>query len=324
MEPEPDSVPSSVKLIIQIPCFNEEATLPATLRDLPGSIEGIDCIETLVIDDGSTDRTSEVAREHGVNHIVRLTKNRGLAKAFMFGIDHALKAGADIVVNTDADNQYCGEDIASLVRPILEGKAEVVIGNRQVETIRHFSPLKKFLQKSGSWVVRQLSGTNIPDATSGFRAYSREAALQIHVVSDYTYTLETIISAGKKNLAIDHVPVRTNPKLRESRLIPNLRTYLQQSLVTLIKVYSMYKPLKVFTLVGGTSFLAGFAIGLRYLFYFFQGQSQGHVQSLILSAILVILGVQVMMMGIAAELIAINRQLLEDIQLRIKKKDPES
>ncbi|PIQ96746.1 MAG: glycosyl transferase [Nitrospinae bacterium CG11_big_fil_rev_8_21_14_0_20_56_8] len=199
MEPEPDSVPSSVKLIIQIPCFNEEATLPATLRDLPGSIEGIDCIETLVIDDGSTDRTSEVAREHGVNHIVRLTKNRGLAKAFMFGIDHALKAGADIVVNTDADNQYCGEDIASLVRPILEGKAEVVIGNRQVETIRHFSPLKKFLQKSGSWVVRQLSGTNIPDATSGFRAYSREAALQIHVVSDYTYTLETIISAGKKN-----------------------------------------------------------------------------------------------------------------------------
>lgn len=308
-----------MKLIIQIPCLNEEKTLPVTLNDLPRKIEGIDSIETLIIDDGSQDKTVEVARDHNVSHILQLTNNKGLAKAFSYGINHSLKLGADIIVNTDADNQYYGGDIAKLIQPILDGKADIVIGDRQVETIKHFSPIKVFLQKFGSWVVRQVSGTNIPDATSGFRAYSREAALQLNVVSDFTYTVETIISAGKKNLAIDHVPIRTNPKLRESRLFPNIRAYLQRSIITILKVYSMYKPLKVFTLVGGTSFLIGFAIGCRYLYFFFTGQTAGHIQSLILSAILLIVGFQIIMMGIAAELISINRQLLEDIQQRTKK-----
>lgn len=310
-----------MKLIIQIPCLNEEKTLPETIRALPRHIEGIDSIETLIIDDGSTDRTAEVARELHVDHVLKLGSNKGLAKAFICGINQALKLGADIIVNTDADNQYHADDIEKLIQPILQETAEIVIGNRQVETIRHFSPVKIFLQKFGSWVVRQLSGTNVPDATSGFRAYSREAALQLNVVSDFTYTVETIISAGKKNLSITHVPVRTNPKLRESRLFPNIRTYLQRSLVTILKVYCMYKPLKVFTLVGGLPFLAGFVIGCRYLYFFFQGQTAGHIQSLILSAILLIVGFQIIMMGIAAEMISINRQLLEDIQVRIKKKE---
>ncbi len=313
-----------MKLIIQIPCLNEEDTLPDTLRDLPRHIEGIDVIETLIIDDGSSDRTVEVARRCRVDHILRFTSNKGLAKAFNYGINHALKLGADIIVNTDADNQYHAGDIPALIRPILEGRADLVIGDRRVETILHFSPLKIWLQKFGSWVVRQLSGTQVPDATSGFRAYSRQAALELNVVSDFTYTVETIISAGKKNLAIAHVPVRTNRKLRESRLFPSIRVYLLRTLVTLIKVYSMYKPLKVFTLAGGASFLTGFAIGCRYLFFFFQGRTEGHVQSLILSAILLIVGFQIIMMGIAAELIAINRQLLEDIQVRIKKTELES
>jgi glycosyltransferase involved in cell wall biosynthesis len=313
-----------VKLIIQIPCLNEEETLTATLIDLPREIEGIDVIETLIIDDGSTDKTLEVARQQGVDHILQLTNNKGLAKAFIYGINHALKLGADIIVNTDADNQYCAQDIPELIRPILEGKADLVIGNRQVETIRHFSPVKILLQKFGSWVVRQLSGTQVPDATSGFRAYSKEAALQLNVISDFTYTVETIISAGKKNLAIAHVPVRTNKKTRESRLFPNIRTYLQRTLITIIKVYSMYKPLKVFTMAGGATFITGFAIGCRYLFFFFQGRTEGHIQSLILSAILLIVGFQIIMMGIAAELISVNRQLLEDIQVRIKKGELES
>jgi glycosyltransferase involved in cell wall biosynthesis len=304
--------------------LNEEETLPATLNDLPREIEGIDVIETLIIDDGSTDKTVEVARQQGVDHILQLTNNKGLAKAFIYGINHALKLGADIIVNTDADNQYCAADIPELIRPILEGKADLVIGNRQVETIRHFSPLKILLQKFGSWVVRQLSGTQVPDATSGFRAYSKEAALQLNVISDFTYTVETIISAGKKNLAIAHVPVRTNKQTRDSRLFPNIRTYLQRTLITIIKVYSMYKPLKVFTIAGGATFITGFAIGCRYLFFFIQGRTEGHIQSLILSAILLIVGFQIIMMGIAAELISVNRQLLEDIQVRIKKGELES
>ncbi len=213
-----------MKLIVQIPCLNEEETLPITLKGIPKEIEGIDSIETLVIDVGSSDRTVEVARQHGVNHILKFTNNKGLAKAFIFGINQALKLGADIIVNTDADNQYDGSDIPKLIRPILEGDGDIVIGDRQVETIAHFSSLKIFLQKFGSWVVRQISGTQIPDATSGFRAYSREAALQLNVVSEFTYTIETIISAGKKNLAITHVPIKTNTKLRESRLFPNIRT----------------------------------------------------------------------------------------------------
>ena len=308
-----------VKLIIQIPCLNEEHTLPKTLEDLPKQIEGIDCIEILVIDDGSRDKTVEVAKSLGVHHVLQFTNNKGLAKAFISGIDQSLKLGADIIVNTDADNQYFGGDIVKLIQPILKKDADIVVGDRQVETIRHFSPIKIFLQKFGSWVVRQLSGTEIPDATSGFRAYSRDAALQLNVVSDFTYTIETIISAGKKNLAIAHVPVKTNTKLRESRLFPSIRVYLQRSLVTMLKVYSMYRPLRLFTLAGGTTFLLGFAIGCRYLFFFFMGQTEGHIQSLILSAILLIVGFQIIMMGIAAELISVNRQLLEDIQVRIKK-----
>jgi len=308
-----------VKLIIQIPCLNEEHTLPKTLEDLPKQIEGIDSIEILIIDDGSTDKTVEVAKSLGVHHVLQFTNNKGLAKAFISGINQSLKLGADIIVNTDGDNQYFGGDIAKLIQPILKKDADIVVGNRQVETIRHFSPIKIFLQKFGSWVVRQLSGTEIPDATSGFRAYSRDAALQLNVVSDFTYTIETIISAGKKNLAIAHVPVKTNTKLRESRLFPSIRVYLQRSLVTMLKVYSMYRPLRLFTLAGGTTFLLGFAVGCRYLFFFFMGQTEGHIQSLILSAILLIVGFQIIMMGISAELISVNRQLLEDIQVRIKK-----
>ena len=310
-----------MKLIIQIPCLNEEETLPDTLRDLPKSLNGIDTIEVLIIDDGSTDRTKEVAKKNGVNHVLSLTNNKGLAKAFMFGMNHALKLGADIIVNTDADNQYFGGDIVKLIQPILNKKADIVIGNRQVETIRHFSPLKIFLQKLGSWTVRQLSGTTIPDATSGFRAYSREAALQMNVISDFTYTVETIISAGKKNIAIAHTPIRTNKKLRESRLFSSIHVYLRRTLVTMLKVYSMYQPLKLFTIAGGTTFLIGFVVGCRYLFFFFQGQTEGHIQSLIFSAIMLIVGFQIIMMGISAELISVNRQLLEDIQLRIKKKE---
>ena len=313
-----------MKLIIQIPCLNEEQTLPETLKDLPKSLNGIDEIEILIIDDGSTDRTVQTAKEHGVHHVLSLTNNKGLAKAFIFGIGHSLKLGADIIVNTDADNQYFGGDIEKLVQPILDKRADIVIGNRQVETIKHFSPIKILLQKLGSWTVRRLSGTTIPDATSGFRAYSKEAALQMNVISDFTYTVETIISAGNKNLAIEHTPVRTNKKLRESRLFPSIQVYLRRTLVTMLKVYSMYRPLKLFTIAGGTIFLVGFAIGCRYLFFFFQGQTEGHIQSLILSAITLIVGFQIIMMGIAAELIAVNRQLLEDIQLRIKKKEVES
>jgi len=313
-----------MKLIIQIPCLNEEQTLPETLKDLPRSLNGIDDIEVLIIDDGSTDRTVEFAKEHGAHHVLKLTNNKGLAKAFIFGISHSLKLGADIIVNTDADNQYFGGDIEKLIRPILDKRADIVIGNRQVETISHFSPIKILLQKLGSWTVRQLSGTTIPDATSGFRAYSKEAALQMNVISDFTYTVETIISAGNKNLAIEHTPVRTNKKTRESRLFPSIQVYLRRTLVTMLKVYSMYRPLKLFTIAGGTIFLIGFTIGCRYLFFFFQGQTEGHIQSLILSAITLIVGFQIIMMGIAAELIAINRQLLEDIQLRVKKKEVES
>jgi len=313
-----------VKLIIQIPCLNEEHTLPKTLEDLPKKIEGIDSIEILIIDDGSTDKTVEVAKKWGVHHVLQFTNNKGLAKAFISGINQSLKLGADIIVNTDADNQYFGGDIVKLIQPILTKASDIVVGDRQVETIRHFSPVKIFLQKFGSWVVRQLSGTEVPDATSGFRAYSRDAALQLNVVSDFTYTVETIISAGKKNLAIAHVPVKTNTKLRESRLFPSIRVYIQRSLVTMLKVYSMYRPLRLFTIAGGSTFLLGFAIGCRYLFFFFMGQTEGHIQSLILSAILLIVGFQIIMMGIAAELISVNRQLLEDIQIRIKNSDVSS
>jgi glycosyltransferase involved in cell wall biosynthesis len=313
-----------VKLIIQIPCLNEEETLPLTLRELPKKIDGIDVIEILIVDDGSTDRTVEIAKQHQVDHILQLGSNKGLAKAFVAGLNRALELGADIIVNTDADNQYNANDIPKLIQPILDQRADMVIGNRRVETIKHFSPWKIFLQKCGSWFVRQISGTQVPDATCGFRAWSRSAAMQVNVVSDFTYTIETLISAGNNNLALEYVDIRVNDKLRESRLFPSIASYLQRTLVTIIKIYSMYKPLKVFAIAGGITFMMGFGIGCRYLYFFFQGMTEGHVQSLILSAILLIVGFQIIMMGIVADLIAINRQLLEDIQVRVKKRDMDS
>ncbi|MDZ7291266.1 MAG: glycosyltransferase family 2 protein [candidate division KSB1 bacterium] len=309
-----------MKLIIQIPCLNEEKTLPLTLRDLPQQLEGIDEIETLVIDDGSTDGTVEVARQLGVNHIVRLTNRKGLAEAFMTGLDASLKLGADIIVNTDGDNQYRGSDIARLIRPILDGKADMVVGDRQVDRVVYFSPIKKKLQKLGSWVVRHVSETDVPDATSGFRAYSREAALRLNIISRFTYTLETIIQAGKKNIALGHIKVATNPKLRESRLFRSIPSYLKRSIATILRIYMMYEPLKTFITIGSIIFSAGFLISVRFLwYYFFVDGGKGHIQSLILSAVLMLIGFQVGLIGLVADLIAGNRTLIEDCLYRVKK-----
>lgn len=308
-----------MKLIIQIPCLNEEQTLPQTLADLPRYIDGVSEIEYLVIDDGSTDRTVEVARTNGVHHIVRLTNRKGLAEAFMAGLDACLKLGADIIVNTDGDNQYRGADIEKLVRPILERKADMVVGDRQVENIAHFSPLKKRLQKIGSWVVRHVSETNVPDATSGFRAYSREAALRMNVISRFTYTLETIIQAGKKNIALSHVRINTNGKLRESRLFSSMPAYIKRSVSTIFRIYAMYEPLKMFAISGTIIFTPGAVLALRFLYFFFTGDGNGHIQSLILSAVLMIVGFQITMIGLVADLIGGNRRLIEDSLYRIKK-----
>ncbi len=308
-----------MKLIIQIPCFNEEKTLPVTMRDIPKRIDGIDEIEVLIIDDGSTDRTVEVARNLGVHHIVRLTKNKGLAEAFMAGINAALSLGADIIVNTDADNQYAGSDIARLVKPILEGKADIVIGNRQIDKIGHFSTAKKLLQKLGSWVVRQVSNTDIPDTTSGFRAMNREAALRLNVLSRFTYTLETIIQAGKKNLAVTHIPVHTNEKLRESRLFSSIPTYIKRSIGTIFRIYTIYEPLKMFMIIGGTIFSLGLFISFRFLYFYLTGHVSGHIQSLLLATVLFIIGFQTMVMGLMADLIGSNRSLIENTLYRVKK-----
>lgn len=308
-----------MKLIIQIPCLNEEQTLPQTLADLPRYIDGVSEIEYLVIDDGSTDRTVEVARTNGVHHIVRLTNRKGLAEAFMAGLDACLKLGADIIVNTDGDNQYRGADIEKLVRPILDRKADMVVGDRQVESIAHFSPLKKRLQKIGSWVVRHVSETNVPDATSGFRAYSREAAMRMNVISRFTYTLETIIQAGKKNIALSHVRINTNGKLRESRLFSSMPAYIKRSVSTIFRIYAMYEPLKMFAISGTIIFTPGAVLALRFLYFFFTGDGNGHIQSLILSAVLMIVGFQITMIGLVADLIGGNRRLIEDSLYRIKK-----
>src|SRR3954463_10604505 len=271
-----------MKLIIQIPCFNEEATLPATLADLPREIEGIETVEWLIIDDGSTDPTVEVARDNGVDHVVRLTNTKALAAGFQAGLDASLKLGADIIVNTDADNQYFGGDIPKLVAPILAGEADMVIGNRQTDTIEHFSPLKKRLQRLGSAVVRRASGTDVPDTTSGFRAYNREAALQMDVVSKFPYTLETIIQAGKMVVAGDHVPIRTNEKTRESRLFPSMASYVRRNTLSIFRVYTMYEPLRVFTAAAAAVALVGVFIWARFIYFFIAGQGHGHIQSLIL------------------------------------------
>jgi glycosyltransferase involved in cell wall biosynthesis len=308
-----------VKLIIQIPCYNERETIAETLRDLPRQIPGVDLIETLIIDDGSTDGTAEFARELGVNHIVRFNQNRGLAKGFMAGIDACLRLGADIIVNTDADNQYCAEDIPKLIQPILDGEADMVVGDRQVDTVEHFSAAKKQLQKIGSWVMRLASDTRVPDATSGFRAIGREAALRMFVTNDFTYTLETLIQAGHAHLAVSAVPIRTNPKTRDSRLFKSIGQYLRRSAGTIIRIYTMYRPLKTFLYLATLLFTGGFVLGARFLYYHLTEDHTGHVQSLILAAIFLIAAFVVLLGGLLADLVSANRKLLEDALLRLRR-----
>ncbi|MGE0704000.1 MAG: glycosyltransferase family 2 protein [Vicinamibacterales bacterium] len=306
------------KLIVQIPCLNEAETLPAAIADIPRSIPGVDEVEILVIDDGSTDDTVRVARECGADHIVSLRRRQGLAAAFTIGIDTCVKLGADLIVNTDGDNQYAGQDIPTLVGPLLRGEADIVIGDRNVQTIAEMSWSKKLLQRLGSWIVRQVSNTRVPDTTSGFRAYSRAAALRMTIVSEFSYTLESIIQAGRKRIAIAHVPVRTNPRTRPSRLFHNVWHYLKQSGSTIVRIYTMYEPLKVFTTIGLVTFAVGFAISVRFLYYYFTGFGDGHLQSLVLSAVLLIVGFQVMLMGLVADVISANRKLIEDVLYRIR------
>jgi len=310
---------SRIKLIIQIPCFNEELTLPETIGDLPDKIEGIDSIETLIIDDGSTDRTIEVAKELGVNHIIRNTNNRGLAKSFRKGLDACLGLGADIIVNTDGDNQYAGGDIPKLVQPIVDGKAEIVIGDRQTHKIKQFSAFKKFLQKLGSRVVRQLSGTDVPDVVSGFRAISRDAALKLNIISPYSYTIEMVIQAGKKNMAIAHVPVSINPKTRESRLFKSIPSFVGRQLSSMIRMYAMYEPLRVFFYIGLIISIIGALPVIRFLYFYFTGDGSGHLQSLVLGGVLLIIGFITFMIGLVADLISFNRQLTEITLEKIRK-----
>jgi glycosyltransferase involved in cell wall biosynthesis len=309
-----------MKLIIQIPCFNEEDQLPATLADLPREVPGVAVVEWLVIDDGSTDRTVEVAREHGVDHIVRLTNNKGLAAAFQAGLDACLKLGADVVVNTDADNQYSAEDIPKLVAPILRGEADLVVGDREVGQIEHFSRVKKRLQHLGSAVVRRASNTGVPDTTSGFRAYNREAAIQVQVVSKFTYTLETIIQAGKMLVAVDHTPIRTNPKTRDSRLFPSIWEYVRRNAVAIFRVYALYEPLRVFLTAAAVVGLAAMVIWGRFLyFYVVEGEGAGHVQSLILGAVLFIAAVQLAALGVVGDILAGSRVLQQRILERVRR-----
>lgn len=310
-----------MKLIIQIPCYNEEKTLEIALNDLPKKISGIDQIEYLIINDGSKDNTVGVAKRWGVHYVVNFKSNKGLAKGFMAGIDACLRNGADIIVNTDADNQYCGEDIEKLVRPILDGKADMVIGARPIDQTAHFSPLKKKLQHFGSWVVRKASQTSIPDAPSGFRAYSREAAMKLNVINEYTYTLETIVQAGREKMAITSIPIRTNAELRPSRLFSSMFGYVKKSMLTIIRAFMMYKPLRFFTLVGLIPIILGMGIGVRFLIYFFAGFGEGHVQSLILASLLILVGVQTIVVGLQADIVAANRKILEDIQYHVRKLD---
>ncbi len=305
-----------MKLIIQIPCFNEEDSLPNTLSALPKQIEGIDVIETMIIDDGSSDRTVDVASWNGVNHIVKLNRHQGLASAFKMGLSEAVKLGADIIVNTDADNQYCADDIQYLVKPILENKADIVIGARPIQDIKSFSPLKKFLQKLGSAVMRFVSSADVQDAPS---AFNKEAATLLNVFDKYTYTMETIIQAKPKGLEIVSVPIHTNPDVRKSRLVKNMFDYVKNSIFTMLRIFIIYRPFRFFIAIAMLSLLIGVGIGARFLYYFSIGSGVGHIQSLILASIFIISGVQIALIAVLADLLAINRKLIEDVQVRVKK-----
>lgn len=305
-----------MKLIIQIPCYNEAETLAVALDALPRQMTGFDTVEWMVIDDGSHDNTSRIARENGVDHVIHHTRNQGLARAFMSGLDACLRLGADIIVNTDADNQYNADDIPALVAPILEQRADIVVGARPIATIEHFSPVKKFLQKLGSWVVRVASNTDIPDAPSGFRAMSRAAAQRLMVFNDYTYTLETIIQAGQKNMAIISVPIRTNADLRPSRLVKSIPSYVKRSIITIVRIFIIYRPFRFFGSIGALLFGLGFLLGLRFLLLYIEGEGQGHIQSIILAGTLMIIGFQTLLVAFLADLLAANRKLLEDVRFK--------
>lgn len=305
-----------MKLIIQIPCYNESGTLAIALNALPRKVEGFDCVEWLIIDDGSQDNTADIARANGVDHVIIHSGNKGLARAFMTGIDACLRLGADVIVNTDADNQYNADDIPKLVKPILEHQAEFVIGARPIEMVEHFSPVKKALQKLGSWVVRIASKTDIPDAPSGFRAISRETAQKLIVFNDYTYTLETIIQAGQKDISITSVPIRVNEELRPSRLVKSMASYIKKSIITIVRIFVIYRPFRFFGTIGITLFTLGFLIGLRFLFKYFEGNGSGNIQSLILASILLGMGFQTLLIAFVADLLSANRKLLEDLRFK--------
>lgn len=307
-----------MKLIIQIPCYNEARTLPITLSQLPRQVPGFDQVEWLIIDDGCNDHTASIARENGVDHVVYHTRNQGLARGFMTGLDACLRLGADVIVNTDADNQYSAADIPALTTPILEHRADIVVGARPIETITHFSPIKKSLQKLGSWVVRVASNTDIQDAPSGFRAMSRYAAQRLMVFTNYTYTLETIIQAGQKNMAVLSVPVRVNEDLRPSRLVKSIPSYITRSIFTIFRIFLIYRPFRFFGAIGASIFAAGFLIGMRFLWYFFIGKGNGHVQSLILASVLLGMGFQTILVALLADLLAANRKLLEEIRFNTR------
>jgi len=307
-----------MKLFVQIPCLNEEETLPAVIRDIPRTIMGIHEVKVLVVDDGSSDRTMEVAYREGADYVIKLPYNQGLAKAFSTGINKCLEFGADIIVNTDGDHQYSGKDIHGLIQPILEEKADIVIGDRQTRQLTHFSPLKKMLQKLGSRTVSFLSNVSIPDATSGFRAYSRDAAMRLNVFSKFSYTLETVIQAGKNQMAVVHVPVQANGPTRTSRLFSNLAVYLKRSIATILRIYVLYEPLRTLFYIGGVIFFVGVLGVLRFLYFYFTGSGAGHIQSLIISGALLAIGFHVWVLGILADLISINRRLSEEVLYRIK------
>ncbi len=312
-----------MKLIIQIPCFNEEETLPETVAALPRQLDGIDVIEVLVIDDGSTDETVAVAKSIGVHHVVSLTHNMGLARAFAAGLEACVVEGADIIVNTDADNQYNGGDIDKLVAPILAGRADLVVGDRGVADHPLFSPLKRSLQRLGSWVVSQASGVKVPDATSGYRAFTRDAALRLLVLSEYSYTLETLIQAGSRDFAIEFVPIRTNPPTRPSRLMRNMPHFISNSSVTILRAYTLYRPLRIFLILGFAMVIAGGLLGLRFLTFYLGGSGSGHVQSLILAAVFLIIGFQTILIGLVADLVGFNRKIMEETLYRLRKLEAE-